>query len=201
MTTDDGITEIDWFRSSTDKGKNFWVMTFSGDDGTTVCFDYASEMNAYTPYIFTVPGENYGDKWNLKGKTLVFSGSNAQIKASSEARSTITGSSYKFVGTTSKKSDLTNIYKLNAEGSLFENTNGSVESFRAYFAPTNYQYAAESLSIGFGGGTTTSIADMLPTKKMPAKGGVYNLNGVKVSDKLESLPTGIYIINGKKVVK
>ena len=57
------------------------------------------------------------------------------------------------------------------------------------------------LSIGIGGGTTTGIADMLPAQKMSVKSGVYNLNGVKVSDTLESLPAGIYIINGKKTVK
>ncbi len=193
--------EIDWFHSSTDKGKNFWVMEFSGDDGSTVNFDYANKMSAYTPYIFTVPGDNYAEKWNLKGKTLVFSGTNAQIKASSDARGTITGSSYKFVGTTSAKSGLTNIYKLNADGSSFVKTDGSVESFRAYFAPTTYQYATDMLSIGIGGGTTTGIADMLPAQKMSVKSGVYNLNGVKVSDTLESLPAGIYIINGKKIVK
>ena len=193
--------EIDWFHSSTDKGKNFWVMEFSGDDSGTVNFDYANEMSAYTPYIFTVPGDNYAEKWNLKGKTLVFSGTNAQIKASSDARGTITGSSYKFVGTTSAKSNLTDIYKLNTEGSSFVKTDGSVESFRAYFAPTTYQYDTDMLSIGIGGGTTTGIADMLPAQQMSVKSGVYNLNGVKVSDTLESLPAGIYIINGKKIVK
>ena len=193
--------EIDWFHSSTDKGKNFWVMEFSGDDSGTVNFDYANEMSAYTPYIFTVPGDNYAEKWNLKGKTLVFSGTNAQIKASSDARGTITGSSYKFVGTTSAKSDLTDIYKLNTEGSSFVKTDGSVESFRAYFAPTTYQYATDMLSIGIGGGTTTGIAEMLPARTKAEKAGIYHLNGMKVDDNLENLPAGIYIINGKKIVK
>lgn len=192
---------IDWFHSSTDKGKNFWVMEFSGDDGSTVSFDYANDMKAYTPYIFTVPGDNYAEKWRLQGKTLVFTGSNAEIKASNDASATITGSSYKFVGTTSSKSDLTDIYKLNAEGSNFQKGTTSMESFRAYFAATSYQYASDVLNIAIGGGTTTTIADMLPTKEASAKSGIYNLNGVKVGDTLESLPAGIYVINGKKVVK
>ena len=29
--------------------------------------------------------------------------------------------------------------------------------------------------------------------------GVYNLQGMKVSDRLEGLPKGIYIYNGKKI--
>jgi hypothetical protein len=193
--------EIDWFHSSTDKGKNFWVMEFSGDDGSTVNFDYANEMSAYTPYIFTVPGDNYADEWNLVGKTLVFSGANAKIKASNEARATITGTSYKFVGATSAKSALTDVYLLNAEGSSFEYGSGDVKSFHAYFAPTTYQYATDMLSIGIGGGTTTGIAEMLPAQKKAEKEGIYHLNGMKVSDNLENLPAGIYIINGKKTVK
>ena len=30
--------------------------------------------------------------------------------------------------------------------------------------------------------------------------GIYNLNGVKMHDDLQSLPAGIYIVNGKKVI-
>ena len=76
-----------------------------------------------------------------------------------------------------------------------------MQPFRAYFAPTTYQYATDMLSIGIGGGTTTGIADMLPTQKKAEKEGIYHLNGMKVSDNLENLPDGIYIINGKKIVK
>ena len=193
---------IDWFHRSTDTGKNFWVMEFTGDNGGTVNFDYAKEMKAYTPYIFTVPGESYG-AFSLKNKTLVFTG--AKIKASSDANAVLTGSSYKFIGTTSAKSNLDDVYLLNAAGSTFEKTNNDSEnsekSFRAYFADTKNQSAANVLGISIGGGTPTGIADMLPAADKQVKAGVYNLNGVKMGDSLESLPAGIYVVNGKKVIK
>ena len=31
--------------------------------------------------------------------------------------------------------------------------------------------------------------------------GVYNLNGQKVSDDMHNLPKGIYIVNGKKIIR
>ena len=191
---------IDWFHSNTDTGKNFWVMEFAGDNSGTVNFDYANEMKAYTPYIFTVPGDSYG-AFSLKNKTLVFTGSDAKIKASSDASAVLTGSSYKFIGTTSAKSNLADVYLLDATGSTFKKTDGSEKSFRAYFADTKNQSAANVLGISIGGGTPTGIADMLPAADKQIKAGVYNLNGVKMGDSLETLPAGIYVINGKKVIK
>ena len=40
-----------------------------------------------------------------------------------------------------------------------------------------------------------------PTIDTAAKQGIYTLSGAKLGDKVEDLPKGIYIINGKKVVK
>lgn len=46
---------------------------------------------------------------------------------------------------------------------------------------------------------TTNIE--APTVNATAAQGVYTLSGVRVSDELKDLPKGIYIVNGKKVVK
>ncbi len=40
-----------------------------------------------------------------------------------------------------------------------------------------------------------------PTIDTAAKQGIYTLSGVKLDGKIEDLPKGIYIVNGKKVVK
>ena len=46
----------------------------------------------------------------------------------------------------------------------------------------------------------TGIAS--PTVNIPAKKcGIYNLQGVRLGDSLDSLPAGIYIVDGQKVVK
>jgi hypothetical protein len=52
-----------------------------------------------------------------------------------------------------------------------------------------------------GNGTTGIKA---PGSKIMRQGGVFNLNGQKISGKavdLQKLPKGVYIINGEKVVK
>ena len=40
-----------------------------------------------------------------------------------------------------------------------------------------------------------------PTIDTAAKQGIYTLSGAKLGGKVEDLPKGIYIVNGKKVVK
>ena len=40
-----------------------------------------------------------------------------------------------------------------------------------------------------------------PTIDTAAKQGIYTLSGVKLGGKVEDLPKGIYIVNGKKLVK
>lgn len=40
------------------------------------------------------------------------------------------------------------------------------------------------------------------TTDAPAKKqGIYNLHGVRLGNDLDRLPAGVYIVNGKKVVK
>ena len=51
----------------------------------------------------------------------------------------------------------------------------------------------------FTGEGTTAISEI----NADAEGGatvIYNLHGVKMHDDLQSLPAGIYIVNGKKVI-
>ena len=56
-------------------------------------------------------------------------------------------------------------------------------------------------------GETTGIEDLIITadgELMPANSRVYNINGQLVSEdasNFQSLPSGIYIINGKKYIK
>ena len=56
---------------------------------------------------------------------------------------------------------------------------------------------------GLGGKVySTDIKDIDNSKKIDTSKGIYNINGVKTSAKsLDELPSGLYIINGKKVVK
>ena len=55
---------------------------------------------------------------------------------------------------------------------------------------------------GLNGGEPTAIEKTEAANKFDAPKAIYNLSGVRLqATSLEALPAGIYIINGKKVVK
>lgn len=54
---------------------------------------------------------------------------------------------------------------------------------------------------GLNGGEPASLEDILHDINPYRQGTVYDINGVKVGSSLESLPAGLYIIDGKKIIK
>ena len=188
-----GSNVIDWFHSGSDTGKNFWLKTFSSEDGSTVYFDYADKLEANTPYIIAVPGDKWGAAWNLTGKAITFEGSNVDVTTGSSA---ISANNYKFVGTLGGES-VTDSYVLNASGNAFAKTTATVEPFRAYFKSIKMAVGAvNQLSIGSEGGETTGIDSASLMNDEIEDGGVYNLKGQRVAN-----PTkGLYIKSGKKVI-
>lgn len=72
--------------------------------------------------------------------------------------------------------------------------------------PTMLSISTSSITDG-NDGETTGIEDLIITadgELMPANSRVYNINGQLVSEdasSFQSLPSGIYIINGKKYIK
>ena len=49
-------------------------------------------------------------------------------------------------------------------------------------------------------GEETGISTIAPTNSN-ADGAIYNLNGIRMTQTLRNLPKGVYIVNGKKVIK
>ena len=193
-----GTKEIDWFHSKDDKGKNFWLRQLVSDGEGSVTFGYVEEggLKANTPYIIAVPGSKWGSEWNLTGKTLKFIGkasSTIEYNPNTEKAQ----DHYSFVGTT-KKQNLSSVYALNADGSKFQLGNATVSPFRAYFTANSGSSAAR-LAILSADDQPTAIT--LPSKDPLMTGDVYAIDGRKVGDSIDRLPKGIYIINGKKVVK
>ena len=194
VTADD--TEIDWFHSSTDTGKNFWVKEFTGDDADQVYFDFTEEMKANTPYIVALPGNKWGADWDMSNKTIQFIGENVTV-SNSNNRSILTGSNYRFIGNM-KKVSVANVYAINEAGDAFEVVNsGNSPAFRAYFKADTFDRTVTSLGInsGFGGGTTG--LDMTTVNRpQTTDGSYYDLSGRRV----EKPTKGLYIVNGKKVI-
>lgn len=197
---DDSERVLDWCHSTDDTGKNFYLMAFTSDDGSGVAFSHANTFEANTPYIIAVAGPEFGDKWNLVNKELEFSATNAAVPATTEIVSSC--SNYQFFGTLATTA-AASIYKLNDDGNLFQLTNATELPFRAYFTAKGGNGDVSSLGIGFGNGTSTGIGPAIISTPNADLQGVYTLSGVKVAEggSLDNLPAGIYVINGKKVVK
>lgn len=101
---------------------------------------------------------------------------------------------------------------------LFKNfvgESGKLKGFRGYLKRINNSAGAKpimlqvvnSSNVDGDNGETTGIEDLIidaDGQLMPANGKVYNINGLLVSEdanSFQSLPSGIYIINGKKYIK
>jgi hypothetical protein len=55
---------------------------------------------------------------------------------------------------------------------------------------------------GLNGGEPTGIERIEKNKTIDTSKGIYNLHGMRLSaTSLDELPSGLYIVNGKKVVK
>ena len=96
----------------------------------------------------------------------------------------------------------------------YSGTSGTVKGFRGFLKadlpagakPVMLSISTSSITDG-NDGETTGIEDLIITtdgELMPANSRVYNINGQLVSEdasSFQSLPSGIYIINGKKYIK
>ena len=184
--------------------RRFWLMQFSGESGSALEFTTApTTLQAHTPYLIALPGDAYGASLSLVGKsTLTFSATNATVKAGTQAATV--GTTYKMTGTLLAESGLSYVYILNdvtgtERGNRFVKTteSGSVAPFRAYIEPTSAMPRAQQLSITFG--QTTGMGDTLRLndKGETTNDSVYDLQGRRVVN-----PTkGIYIVNGKKIIR
>ena len=96
----------------------------------------------------------------------------------------------------------------------FVGASGTLKGFRGYLKRLDTQGAkpimlqvVSSSNVDGNNGETTGIEDLIidaDGQLMPANGKVYNINGQLVSEdanSFQSLPSGIYIINGKKYLK
>lgn len=196
-------TLIDWFHSSTDTGKQFWLKKFINDDtsGAKVYFDFTDEMKAYTPYIIALPGNHWDSEYDLSGKTIKFIGQNVVVKKSE--RGVVTAENYRFVGNT-QKDNTENIYCINLDGDKFVlEASGGSPAFRPFFKADIFDRTVSSLAIGFD--ETTGIKSLTLTPAPIGKGNdvIYDLQGHRIgqwSALNSQLRPGLYIINGKKVI-
>ncbi len=184
---------------------HLWVAEFSQENGNMMTFDYpGATLDAYRPYLFGVPGKSFGES-SLEGEAITFYSLNAVMPASGKAVTTI--DLYKMVGTVGGVADKADIYLLNAEGTAFVRSTASASPFRAYFAPTSPMAQDTQLDFIIVD-NTTGIRNVNGNENENGNADWYDLQGRRVSHSPSSLQPsrstlkkGIYIVNGKKVIR
>lgn len=167
------------------------VKEFDKEDKATatIFFKPATEMKAGVPYLIK-PTED-ATVLNFKDVTINNVDEFNRIKGNSYC---ICG----VFGKTKLRTTGADLF-LNAAGKFVAPAPGkeTMKGFRAYFnVPSNTSAAALNINID---DETTGINNI--ETNAAVNGKVYNLNGQYVGNSLNGLKKGIYVVNGKKVIK
>lgn len=197
------------YNSSSSK-KPFWLYRY-GSNGTGEGFVSANSIQANTPYIVAMPNQSgYQSSYLLNGD-VTFSSENVQVVRTPDF-------SGKFVPTYVPVQRSSNIYALNVINSYVNNTGAydagsrfisnlrDIRPFEAYFSQGSSTRSV--IEINLGNGTTnmdalfneensnTSVKIYTLSGKLVEKTSLGNLEGV-----INNLPKGVYVVNGKKIVR
>lgn len=163
------------------------VKEFDKIEGTTMYMKDATYVLPGRPYL-VMPAE-----------TDIVNPTFSAVAIYDEAATKVGNDTYALTGIYSPKTiSEDNIYGVKANGAIAKGKKGTtIKGLRAYFIINGNGSAAK---INFGDDETTGIENIVtPTAISNQK--VYNLNGQYVGNDLKAMPKGIYIVNGKKVIK
>jgi hypothetical protein len=182
-----------------DSERPFWLYQLTGSG-----FEPASSIQAYTPYIISMPNNpQYDNEWLLNG-VVTFSASAVTVGKTEDVQE----SSFKertFVPCYEIMGAEMGLYALNVknqyetndsgmpDGSMFVLNMRKIHPFEAYLKTSTRspQYA-----IGIFDGMTMDV-EMIETEKMMSQEKVYDLQGRKINSPTKK---GVYIVNGKKLI-
>ncbi len=196
--------QIYWFVDRNDDGKDFWLKSFAYTDGEAAYFDFVKDIRANVPYIIATPGDKWGSQYDLRNKTIAFTAEKVSIPQTSKLKAMT--STFDFVGLC--ESQHVSGYVLDETGRYFDlQDNVSLDAFRAYFSVDAGSPAAYAPRLRIGTSDVDAITET--TSLTDGEATVYSLNGMKVGTvkishgraDIGHLPSGVYIINGKKLMK
>ena len=187
----------------------FWLYELGGNG-----LEKATEIRANIPYLICMPNDDaYGDEYMLGGR-VTFSATNVTITTS--GGTTVSRGDRQFVPTYQRVASSSDVYALNVNevvgdnpvGSVFVPSLREVRPFEAYSVHSTNRARIITVS-SLGGGDATGINDLMQNNSGESADGVvkvYSLSGAlikqgKREEVLRSLPNGLYIINGKKIIK
>jgi hypothetical protein len=192
--------------SSGSNQKPFWLASMMSGG-----FRSSSKIEANTPYIIAMPNNSsYRNDYILVGD-VTFSSENVSVPATP----TFSGT---FVPTYSTVTKSSNVLALNVVNKYVSNSGGydagsrfisnlrDIRPFEAYISQGSSTRGI--IEIGFGDGTT-GMAEVMAIYDADRLIDIHTLNGQKVAQAkqseldviLDQLPHGVYIVNGKKIVK
>ena len=164
-------------------------MEFTGADGESLTFDYATAFEANKPYIISVPGNAWGTNWDMTNKQITFRGVNVEVPVT--VLDPVIYGGKEFIGTYAEAT--VNGYVINAAGEQFTNGEATVKAYNAYIVADG---SAKSLNIVINGEETNGIEAISNSQLINGNEPIYNLNG----QRLEQKQRGVNIIGGRKVV-
>lgn len=189
-----------YWRAASGEGSGIWLKEFwMVDADTKVRFSMTKDHLANVPYLLSVPQA-------LKDKAITFTAQNADMKASSSVKMFATTDSYTYAATTTK-ADKAHVYMLNDAGTAFiPQETGTTEPFRAYFMAKRW---ADGHRHPINIVAEATAVDGVAVEKEEQMVHVYNLNGIRVASvgmvqgkvNIAALPKGVYIVQGKKIVR
>lgn len=168
---------------------------FVSSNGYSLTFDAVNDvLKANVPYLVYFPAET------TVGTTeapLYFVTNVASYQPTS-----VEHNGFTFVGNYEASKSMEGLYGVASEGEVQKIMLGTAGSTLpatcAYFTTKNLN--ANGLRICFDGGEVTGINQVNGAQAQSA-GAVYNLQGIKVSNRgTNNLPAGLYIMQGKKVI-
>lgn len=188
------------------------------NDKLTFKKHYYQMIDAGRPYLIWIPGTQ-GEKYDMKfqfptGTTsyVAYDDKTSGAKPINVTGEDDSADKYVWTGTYQQMSLPKNAYfvaqnPVNGKTVIKQNVSGKSKTngYRAYLVAASGETPVKALSIDYDGvdeEVTTGIDDIMADLTDPeTTGKVYNLGGQLVSrNGLQSLPKGIYIMNGKKYV-
>lgn len=203
--------------SPSSSNKPFWLYEW-----TSSGFAKASTMQANKPYLISMPNNSaYSSEYNVAG-SVTFSATNAIVKTTKNEDIRSYGYSNKYFWAQYFFDSYENYANINSVNQLHSET-GGYDPGSIFIKDIRYAFPFEGviedisqnssrsnvIEIEFADDEITGIESILivPNENLPSK-GIYTISGMRINAEeglseeeiLKRLPSGVYIVNGKKRV-
>ena len=168
-------------------GEGTQVAEFTGAAGNTLTFTSVDILDYNKPYLI----KPTKDITSIEVVTYVNPFSPTEVEQVN----------YEFIGTNAQKKLAVGTYYVAGDKIHQVQTPNktNIKATRAYFRAKDSNLAREMRFVIDG--VVTSINQIEIPEEENVIGDIYNLNGQRMDKPFESLPAGVYIVNGKKIIK